>query len=123
MALLTIYYGKMSYQELIEKRDYKENDLFCECPLPSSNISVIYCFVADIGGTLGLTIGASLLTVVEFIQFAAMKFLVAGKRGNKTEPGKPIETDTYSHKAPESSTSRRQSTSVAVMKDNFFKGK
>lgn len=52
VIIVNIYYGKMSYQRIDEEYAYGITDM-----------------IANMGGTLGLCIGASILTICEFFEF------------------------------------------------------
>ena len=79
MILLKIYFGKMSYQKLEEKVAYSVFDMIGLLdPTSDTNFCLSYLdsvfpqLTASLGGTLGLCIGASLLTICELIEHGVL---------------------------------------------------
>ncbi|XP_067944295.1 acid-sensing ion channel 2-like isoform X1 [Watersipora subatra] len=67
---LDIFYGKMSYRRIEERLAYTFHDM-----------------ISSLGGTLGLCVGGSLLTVAEFVEFGILslhkRLLTAKKSGSQ----------------------------------------
>ncbi|KAF6033383.1 ASIC1 [Bugula neritina] len=57
-AAINIYYSQLSYESLEEKIAYTGNDA-----------------ISNLGGTLGVCLGASLLTILEFLEFTLLKLI------------------------------------------------